>query len=74
MSTGILCTRNSTITQLARVNVGTSKVKQEEMEKLNGSYINPTLVGITYDRIFFATLHVIIGIQNYVHTHLTVQL
>jgi hypothetical protein len=51
MSIGILRTRNTAITQLARVNEGTSKVKQEELAKVNGSYINPALVGIAYDRI-----------------------
>jgi hypothetical protein len=64
MSTGILRTRNSAITQLARVNEGTSKAKQEELVNMNGSYINPALVGIVYDRICVATLHVIIGINK----------
>jgi hypothetical protein len=48
--------------------------KQEELAKLNGSYINSALVGIAYDRIFFATLHVIIGIQIFLLEHLTVRL
>jgi hypothetical protein len=74
MSTGILRTRNLAITQLARVNEGTSKAKREELAQVNGSYINPALVGIAYDQIFFATLHVIIGIQNYLREHLMVQL
>jgi hypothetical protein len=74
MSTGILRTINSAITQLARVNEGTSKAKREELAKVNGSYINPALVGIAYERIFVATLHVIIGIQNYLLEHLTVRL
>jgi hypothetical protein len=74
MSTGILRTRNSAIIQLARVNEGTSKGKQKGLDKVNGSYINPALVGIAYDRICFATLHVIIGIQNSLLAHLTVRL
>jgi hypothetical protein len=41
---------------------------------VNGFYINPALVGIAYDRICFPTLHVIIGIQNYLLEHLTVRL
>jgi hypothetical protein len=41
---------------------------------VNGYYSNPSLVGISYDRICFATLHIIIGIQNYVLEHLTVRL
>jgi hypothetical protein len=72
MSSGILRTRNSAITQLARVNEGTSKAKKEELTKVNGYYINPALVGIAYDRICFATLHVIIGFQNYLLEHLMV--
>jgi hypothetical protein len=72
MSTGILCTRNSAITQLARVNEGMPMSKREELANVNGSYINPALVGIAYDRIFFATLHVIIGIQNSLLEHMTV--
>jgi hypothetical protein len=56
------------------VNEGTSKAKREELAKLNGSYINPALVGIAYDQICFATLHVIVGIQNYLLEHLMVQL
>jgi hypothetical protein len=71
MSSGIMRKRNMAITQLARVNEGTSKVKRE-VEKVNGSYINPALVGIVYDRICFATLHVMIGIKNSVLEHLTV--
>jgi hypothetical protein len=74
MSTGILRTRNTAITQLTRVNEGTSKAKREELAKVNGSYINPALVGIAYDRICFATLQVIIGIQNSLLEHLTVRL
>jgi type IV secretory pathway VirB4 component len=74
MSSGILRTRNSAITQLVRVNEGTSKAKREELAKVNGYYINPALVGIAYDRICFATLHVIIGIQNSLLEHLTVRL
>jgi hypothetical protein len=74
MSSGILRTINSAITQLARVNERTSKAKREELAKVNGSYINPALVGIAYDRICFPTLHVIIGIQNYLLEHLTVRL
>jgi hypothetical protein len=74
MSTGIMRTRNSAITQLARVDEGTSKAKREELAKVNGSYINPALVGISSDRICFATLHVIIGIQNSLLEHLTVRL
>jgi hypothetical protein len=74
MSSGILRTRNTAITQLARVNEGTSKVKREELAKVNVSYINPLLVGIAYDRICFATLYVIIGIQNSLLEHLTVRL
>jgi hypothetical protein len=74
MSSGILRTRNSAITQLARVNEGTSKDKREELAKVNGSYISPALVGIAYDRICFPTLHVIIGIQNSLLEHLTVRL
>jgi hypothetical protein len=46
MSSGILRTRNVAITQLARVNEGTSKAKREKLAKVNGS-----LVGIAYDRI-----------------------
>jgi hypothetical protein len=42
--------------------------------KVNGSYINPALVGIAYDRICVATFHVIIGIQISLLEHLTVQL
>jgi hypothetical protein len=49
-------------------------VKQEELAKVNVSYINPALVGIAYDRICFATLHVIIRIQNSLLEHLTVRL
>jgi hypothetical protein len=49
-------------------------VKREELEKVNGSYINPALVGIAYDRICFATIHVIIGFQNSLLEHLTVRL
>jgi hypothetical protein len=64
MSGGILRTRNTVITQLARVNEGTAKVNREELAKVNGYYINTALVGIAYDRICFATLHVIIGIHN----------
>jgi hypothetical protein len=41
---------------------------------VNGSYINPALVGSAYERICFATLHVIIGIQNSLLEHLTVRL
>jgi hypothetical protein len=74
MSTNIMQTRNSAITQLARVNEGTAKAKREELAKVNGSYINPSLVGIAYGRICFATLHVIIGIQNSLLEHLTVRL
>jgi hypothetical protein len=74
MSSGILRTRNTAITHLARVNEGTSKVKREELAKVNGYDINPALVGIAHDRICFATLHVIIGIQNYLLEHLTVRL
>jgi hypothetical protein len=55
MSTGILRTRNSATIQLARVNEGTSNAKREELTKVSGSYINPTLVGIAYYR--FALLH-----------------
>jgi hypothetical protein len=73
VSTGILRTRNSAIIQLARVNEGTSKAKREELAKLNGSYINPAPVGISYDQICFATLHVIInGITNSLLEHLMV--
>jgi hypothetical protein len=72
MSSGILCTRNSAITQLARVNEGTAKATREELAKVNISYINPVLVGNAYDRICFATLHVIIGIQNSLLEHLMV--
>jgi hypothetical protein len=61
MSYGILRTRNSAIIQLAKVNEGTSKAKREELAKVNGYYINPALVGIAYDRLCFATLHVIFG-------------
>jgi hypothetical protein len=64
MSTGILLTIDSAITQLAIVNEGMSKAKREELENLNGYYINPALVGIAYHQICFATLRVIIGIQN----------
>jgi hypothetical protein len=46
VSSGILRTRNSAISQLTRVNEGTSKTKREELAKVNGSYINPALVGI----------------------------
>jgi hypothetical protein len=56
------------------VDEGTSKAKQEELAKVNGSYINPSLFGIAYDRIFFATLHIIIEIQNSLLDHLTVRL
>jgi hypothetical protein len=55
MSSRILRTRNTPVTQLARVNEGTSKVKGEELAKVNGSYINPALVGIAYDRICFCS-------------------
>jgi hypothetical protein len=41
---------------------------------VNGSYINPALVGIAYDRICVPTLHVIIGIQNSFLEHLAVRL
>jgi hypothetical protein len=41
---------------------------------VNGSYINPAPVGIADDLICFATLHVIIGIQNFLLEHLTVRL
>jgi hypothetical protein len=51
MSSGIPRTRYTAITQLTRVNEGTSKVKREELAKVNGSYINPALVRIAYDRI-----------------------
>jgi hypothetical protein len=74
MSTGILHTRNLAIIQIAIMKEGTSKAKREELAKVNGSYMNPALVGITYDRIFFATLLVIIGIQNSLLKHLTVRL
>jgi hypothetical protein len=74
MSTGILHTMNSSIIQLARVNEGTSKAKREEMAKVNGSYINPALLRISYDRICFATLHFISGIQNSLLEHLAVRL
>jgi hypothetical protein len=73
MSTGILRTINSAITQLARVNEGTSKANREELAKVNGSYMNPALVGIAYDRIL-AIIHVIIGIHNSLLEHLTVRL
>jgi hypothetical protein len=56
------------------VNEGTSNAKREELAKVNGFYINPALVGIAYDRICFATLHVIIGIKNSLLEHLTVRL
>jgi hypothetical protein len=36
--------------------------------------MNPALVGIAYERIFFATLHAIIGIHNALLEHLMVQL
>jgi hypothetical protein len=49
-------------------------VKQEELVKVNVSYINPALVGIAYDRICFATLHVIIRMKNSLLEHLTVRL
>jgi hypothetical protein len=49
MSTGILHTRNLAITQLARVNEGTPKAKQEKLANVNGSYINPVLVILAYD-------------------------
>jgi hypothetical protein len=74
MSSGILRTRNTAITQLTRVNEGTSKVKREELAEVNGSYINPALVVIAYDRICVATLYVIIGTQNSLLEHLTVRL
>jgi hypothetical protein len=74
MSTGILRKRNSAITQLARVNEGSSKEKREELAKVNGSYINPALFGIAYHQIFFATLHVIIGIKNSFLEHMMVRL
>jgi hypothetical protein len=51
MSSGILCTRDSAITQLVRVNEGTSKARREDLAKVNVSYINPALVGIAYDLI-----------------------
>jgi hypothetical protein len=51
-----------------------SKVKREELEKVNGSYNNPALVRIAYDRICFAAIHVIIGIHNSLPEHLMVQL
>jgi hypothetical protein len=41
---------------------------------VNGSHINLALVGIAYDQIFCATLHVIMGIQNSLLEHLTVRL
>jgi hypothetical protein len=41
---------------------------------VNESYVNPALVGNAYDRICFATHHVIIGIQNYLLEHLIVRL
>jgi hypothetical protein len=72
MSSGILYTRNSAIIQLARVNERMSKVKGEELAKVNVSYINPALVKIAYDQICFATLHFIIGIHNSLLEHLTV--
>jgi hypothetical protein len=74
MPTDILRTRNSAIIQLARVNEGTSKTKREELAKVNGSYINPAIVGIACDRILFATIHGIIGIQNSLLEHMTVRL
>jgi hypothetical protein len=74
MSDGILRTRNSAIIQLARVNEGMSKAKREDLAKVNGSYINPALVGIAYNRMSVATLHVIIRNQNYLLEHLTVQM
>jgi hypothetical protein len=40
MSSGILRTRNSAITQPARVNKGTSNAKRGELEKVNGYYNN----------------------------------
>jgi hypothetical protein len=74
MSSGILRKKKSDITQLARVNEGMAKAKREELTKVNGSYINPALVGIAYDRICFPTLLVIIGIQNSLLDHLTIRL
>jgi hypothetical protein len=74
MSTGIIRTRNLAIFHLARLNEGTSNVKLEELTRVNGSCINPVLVGNAYDRICFATLHVIIGIQNSLLKHLMVRL
>jgi hypothetical protein len=50
------------------------KLIREELAKVIGSYINPALVGIAYDRICFPTLHVIIGIQNSLLEHLKVRL
>jgi hypothetical protein len=67
MSSGILRTRNTAIAQLARINEGTSKAKRKELTKVNESYINPALVGIAYDQICFATLHVIIGMVRLRH-------
>jgi hypothetical protein len=74
ISTGILRTSNSAIIQLARVNEGTSKAKREELAKVNGSYMNPAFVRISYDRICFATILVIIGSQNSLLEHMMVRL
>jgi hypothetical protein len=56
------------------VNEVTSKAKREDLEKVNGSYINPALVGLAYDQVCFATLHFIIGIKNSLLEHITVRL
>jgi hypothetical protein len=74
MSSVILRTRDSAMTQLVRVNEGTSKDKREELVKVNGSYIKPALIVTVYDRIFFPTIHVTIGIQNSLLENLTVRL
>jgi hypothetical protein len=41
---------------------------------VNGSYINPALVRIAYDRVCFATLHLIIFIKNSLLEHLIMRL
>jgi hypothetical protein len=58
------------IVKLAKVNEGETKAKQEELAKTNGSYICEALVPIECTPICFATLHVIIGIQNSFLEHL----
>jgi hypothetical protein len=63
MVSGEVRKRAKQITQLAK--------KQEELANTNGSYIYEALIPIDFHRIYFATIHVALVVQNSLLGNLT---